>query len=160
MHRAAPNIYEGGLYDLVDGLWPDLKALAGTKGSVAAYIGNGHAIWEAANANMFSRGETALVLATGQFGLSWANSARAMGIEVEVLDFGKSAPVDMGQVEAVLRADQRGADQGGADDAGGYRLDHSHRCGGVACHDGCGGAWCFVGGGLYRVLGLRRISHG
>ena len=107
MHRAAPNIYEGALYDLVASLWPDLKALAGTKGAVAAYIGNGHAVWEAANANLFSRGEKALVLATGQFGLSWANSARAMGIDVEVLDFGKSSPVDMGQVEAALRADTR-----------------------------------------------------
>ena len=108
MHRAAPNIYEGALYDLVASLWPDLKALAGTKASVAAYIGNGHAVWEAANANMFSRGEKALVLATGQFGLSWANSARAMGIEVEVLDFGKSTPVDMARVEGVLRADKAG----------------------------------------------------
>ena len=108
MHRAAPNIYEGALYDMVASLWPDLKTLAGTKSSVAAYIGNGHAVWEAANANMFSRGEKALVLATGQFGLSWANSARAMGIEVEVLDFGKSTPVDMARVESILRADRAG----------------------------------------------------
>jgi aspartate aminotransferase-like enzyme len=69
------------------------------------YIGNGHAGWEAANANLFSRGDKALVLAVGQFGLSWANSARAMGIEVEVLDFGKSSPADMGRIEAALRAD-------------------------------------------------------
>ena len=46
------------------------------------------------------------MLAVGQFGLSWANSARAMGIEVEVLDFGKSAPADMTRVEAALRADR------------------------------------------------------
>ena len=108
MHRASPNIYEGGLHDLVSSLWPDLKALAGTTGDVAAYIGNGHAIWEAANANLFSRGDKALVLAVGQFGLSWAASARAMGIEVDVLDFGKSAPVDMARVEAALRADREG----------------------------------------------------
>jgi alanine-glyoxylate transaminase/serine-glyoxylate transaminase/serine-pyruvate transaminase len=105
MHRGSPNIYEGPLIDLVASLWPDLRAVAGTSGHVAMYIGNGHAAWEAANANLFSRGEKALVLATGQFGLSWANSARAMGVEVEVLDFGKSAPVDMGRVEAALRAD-------------------------------------------------------
>ena len=60
MHRAAPNIYEGGLHDLVDSLWPDLKAVAGTTtASVAGYIGNGHAVWEAANANLFSRGDKA-----------------------------------------------------------------------------------------------------
>ena len=105
MHRGSPNIYEGPLVDLVASLWPDLRAVAGTTGHVAMYIGNGHAAWEAANANIFSRGEKALVLATGQFGLSWANSARAMGIEVEVADFGRSAPVDMGRIEALLRAD-------------------------------------------------------
>ncbi len=108
MHRAAPNIYEGALPDMVATLWPDLKAVAGTQASVAAYIGNGHAAWEAVNANMFSRGERALVIAVGQFGLSWANSARAMGIEVEMLDFGKSTPVDMARVEAALRADREG----------------------------------------------------
>ena len=108
MHRASPNIYEGALHDLVASLWPDLREVAATTGDVAAYIGNGHAIWEAANANIFSKGERALVLATGHFGLSWAASARAMGIEVELLDFGKSAPVDLDRVEAALRADRDG----------------------------------------------------
>ncbi len=105
MHRGSPNIYEGGLIDLVAGLWPDLRRVAGTTAHVAMYIGNGHAGWEAANANLFSRGDKALVLAVGQFGLSWANSARAMGVEVEVLDFGKAVAPDMGRVEAALRAD-------------------------------------------------------
>ncbi len=105
MHQGSPNIYDGPLIDLAAGLFPDLRMVAGTTGHVAMYIGNGHAGWEAANANMFSRGDRALVLATGQFGLSWANAARAVGIEAEVLDFGKSAPVDMGQVEAALRLD-------------------------------------------------------
>ncbi|MFN5999478.1 MAG: pyridoxal-phosphate-dependent aminotransferase family protein [Paracoccaceae bacterium] len=105
MHRGSPNIYEGPLVEMVAGLWPDLRQLAGTLGHVAMYIGNGHAGWEAANANIFSRGDKALVLAVGRFGLSWANSARAMGIDVEVLDFGKSSPVDLDRIEAVLRAD-------------------------------------------------------
>jgi alanine-glyoxylate transaminase / serine-glyoxylate transaminase / serine-pyruvate transaminase len=105
MHQGSPNIYEGHLIEMVASLWPDLRRVAGTTDHVAMYIGNGHAGWEAANANLFSRGDKALVLAVGQFGVSWANSARAMGIEVEVLDFGKSTPVDMARVEAALRAD-------------------------------------------------------
>jgi alanine-glyoxylate transaminase/serine-glyoxylate transaminase/serine-pyruvate transaminase len=105
MHQGSPNIYEGPLIDMVAGLFPDLRTVAGTTGHVAIYIGNGHAGWEAANANLFNRGDKALVLAVGQFGLSWANSARAMGVEVEVLDFGKSMPADMTRVEAALRAD-------------------------------------------------------
>ena len=62
MHRAAPNIYEGKLPDLVETLWPDLRRLAGTTGHVGIWIANGHGAWEAANANLFSRGDKALVL--------------------------------------------------------------------------------------------------
>jgi len=109
MHRAGPNIYAGDLLEMVEGLWPDLKAVAQTKGHVAAYIGNGHATWEAANANLFSRGDKALVLATGRFGHGWAESARAMGIDVQLLDFGKSSAPDFNRVEDALRADTAGA---------------------------------------------------
>jgi len=108
MHRAAPNIYAGALHDMAETLWPDLRRLACTSQHVAAYIGNGHAMWEAANANLFSRGDRALVLATGRFGHGWADSARAMGIGVDVLDFGRSDAPDMGRLEATLRADPEG----------------------------------------------------
>ncbi len=108
MHRGSPNIYEGALVEMVAGLWPDLRRLAGTAHQVATYIGIGHAGWEAATANLFSRGETALVLATGQFGHSWANHARQMGVNVELLDFGRAAPADPAQLEAALRADRAG----------------------------------------------------
>lgn len=105
MHQGAPNIYEGGLVDMAETLWPDLRAVAGTTQNVAMYIANGHGVWEAANSNLFSKGDTALVLATGRFGLSWAESVRARGVAVQVLDFGKSSPPDFNQVEAALRAD-------------------------------------------------------
>ena len=96
---------------MVAGLWPDLRAGRGHDAHVAVYIGNGHAAWEAANANLFSRGDKALVLATGRFGIGWAEAARALGVEVEMLDFGKSAPVDLARFEAALRADQAHADR-------------------------------------------------
>ena len=32
MQRPSPNIYAGALVDMVAGLWPDLRALAGTAG--------------------------------------------------------------------------------------------------------------------------------
>lgn len=108
MHRPAPNIYEGELHDMVAGLYPDLRDIAGTSEHVAIYIANGHGTWEAANANLFSRGDRALVLATGRFGLSWAESARAMGVEVEVIDFGKATPADPHRLEQALRADREG----------------------------------------------------
>ena len=108
MHRAAPDIYAGEIIDLVARIKDDLRDVAGTQAGVACYIGNGHAAWEAANANLFSRGDRALVLATGHFGHGWARSASAMGVAVEVLDFGLHAPVDPGRLEARLRADAAG----------------------------------------------------
>ena len=106
LHRAAPNIYEGELVDAVARIFPDLRRVALSSGHVAIYIANGHGAWEAANANMFSRGDKALVLATGRFGLGWAEHARAMGVSVEIMDFGRSSPADPDRLEAALRADR------------------------------------------------------
>lgn len=108
MHRASPNIYEGELHDLTDSLVPDLKSVAMTDGSVAIYIGNGHAAWEAALANVLSRGDTVLVLATGRFGVGWGEMAEGLGLKVETIDHGSQAPVDLGKVADVLGADKEG----------------------------------------------------
>ena len=99
----------------------DLKRVARTDGAVAIYIGNGHAGWEAATANILAPGERALVVATGRFGLGWAATARQMGVEVEVMDFGFQATVDPERLTARLVAD-RERDQGGAGGADRHRL--------------------------------------
>lgn len=106
MHRAAPDIYGRELHDLTARVRADLCTVAQTSGHVAMYIGNGHAAWEACDANLFSRGDAALVPATGRFGLGWAAHAAAMGVDVQLLDFGRSAPADPGRIEAALRADR------------------------------------------------------
>lgn len=108
MHRASPNIYEGELHDLTDSLVPDLKAVAMTNQNVAIYIGNGHAAWEAALANVVSAGDTVLVLATGRFCIGWGEIATDMGITVQTIDYGDHADIDLAQVEDALRADKAG----------------------------------------------------
>ena len=105
MQRASPNIYEGELHDVTDSLIGDLKQIAGTKGNLAMYIGNGHAAWEAALANVASRGDCVLVLATGRFCIGWGEMAQQMGIEVQTIDYGNTAPIDLDQVAAALAAD-------------------------------------------------------
>ena len=105
MHRPSPNIYAGDLIDLTHSLMPDLKAVARTKHKATIYIGNGHAVWEASLANVINPGDKVLVPATGRFGIGWAEMAERLGAEVEILDFGKSSTMDMGQVEDALRAD-------------------------------------------------------
>ncbi len=106
MHRGAPNIYEGALPDMVAGLVPDLRAVARTSGHVAIYIANGHGAWEAALANTVAPGARVLVPATGRFGHGWAEIAEALGIEAEVIDHGKRAPVDMSRLAETLAADR------------------------------------------------------
>lgn len=106
MHRAAPNIYEGALVEMVDGLRHDLSRVACTQAAPAIYIGNGHAGWEAALANMLAPGMKALAIATGRFGLGWAETGRRMGLDLELLDFGFRGALDPGRVEARLRSDR------------------------------------------------------
>uniref|UniRef100_UPI00404720EE pyridoxal-phosphate-dependent aminotransferase family protein n=1 Tax=Yoonia sp. TaxID=2212373 RepID=UPI00404720EE len=108
MHRASPNIYEGELHDLTHSLIPDLKAVAMTDQSVAIYVGNGHAAWEAALNNVVRAGDTVLVLATGRFCIAWGEVAEGLGVTVQTLDYGNQSCVDLAQVEDVLRADKAG----------------------------------------------------
>ena len=107
MHRAAPNIYEGDLIRLTESLVPDLCALAGTRHHVAIYITNGHGTWEAAVSNLFQAGDKVLVLATGVFAPGWGEMASALGIDVEIMDFGKRAAVDLDRVADRLAADTK-----------------------------------------------------
>ncbi len=108
MHRASPDIYGGPLHALTATVLGDLRQLAGTAAHVAIYIANGHGAWEAANANLFSRGDRALVVATGAFGHSWARSAAGMGVDADLMDFGRSSRADPARIEAALRADREG----------------------------------------------------
>lgn len=108
MHKPSPNIYEGALIDLTATLYPDLKAVARTKGNAAIYIANGHGAWEAALRNVLNAGDKVLVLATGQFGRGWGEMARSLGIECQVLDFGMSSDHDLDAVSEVLQGDQNG----------------------------------------------------
>ena len=105
MHQPAPNIYEGNLHELVESLFPDLNRVAKSSGEVAIYIANGHGVWEAALTNILCRGDKVLALATGLFVLAWAQMAERLGLEVDVVDFGKSATIDLEVLEAKLRAD-------------------------------------------------------
>jgi len=106
MHRPAPNIYEGDLVEMTATLVRDLKWVARTAHEVVMYAANGHGAWEAALANTIRPGEKVLVLASGQFGHGWAEMARRLGIEVDLIDFGMTAPADPARLEQALRADR------------------------------------------------------
>ncbi|MDO5706018.1 MAG: aminotransferase class V-fold PLP-dependent enzyme [Paracoccus sp. (in: a-proteobacteria)] len=104
MHRVSPDIYGDHLAAVNAGLIDGLRWLAGTAGTVVPYIGNGHAGWEAASANLLSPGDAVLVLVSGRFGEGWAELLRMQGMAVEVMDFGATAP-DPARVAERLAAD-------------------------------------------------------
>ena len=108
MHRASPNIYEGEIVSEVEGMIPDLRAVARTEHEVAIYICNGHGAWEASLRNVVKPGDRILAIQTGRFGTNWGVLASQMGVDVQKLDFGMQSPADANKLEEVLRADTEG----------------------------------------------------
>jgi alanine-glyoxylate transaminase/serine-glyoxylate transaminase/serine-pyruvate transaminase len=108
MHRPAVDIYSGPLLDVTASCLTDLQKLFRTRGQTYIYIANGHGAWEASLCNLFSRGDTVLVLESGLFAAAWGRSAQGLGIGVETLPGDWRRAVDPAALEARLRADEAG----------------------------------------------------
>jgi alanine-glyoxylate transaminase/serine-glyoxylate transaminase/serine-pyruvate transaminase len=107
MHRPAVDIYSGPLLALTDGLLRDVARVFNTKGRAYIYIANGHGAWEASITNVLSKGDRILVLESGRFAIGWGESARRMGVEVEILKGDMRRAVRPAEVEARLKADRK-----------------------------------------------------
>ncbi len=79
------------------------------KGFVITYAASGNGAWDASIANVFSPGDKVLVPTTGFFADRWANTARAYGLEVEILTTPDRRAVDPEAVANVLAADTKHA---------------------------------------------------
>jgi alanine-glyoxylate transaminase/serine-glyoxylate transaminase/serine-pyruvate transaminase len=108
MHRPAVDIYSGPLLALTDGLLRDVARVFNTTGRAYIYSANGHGAWEATVTNVLSKGDRILVLESGRFAINWGESARRMGVEVEILKGGMRRAVRPAEVEARLKADKGG----------------------------------------------------
>ena len=84
-----------------------LKGVLKTKqGFVIAYAASGHGAWDASIANLFSPGDKVLVCQAGYFSENWSATARAYGVEVEVVAATERRAVDPKAVEERLAADR------------------------------------------------------
>lgn len=106
MHRPAVDIYAGPLLALTDSLLKDVARVFETTGHAYIYISNGHGAWEASLTNVLSKGDRILVLESGRFAIGWGESARRMGVEVEILKGDMRRAVRPAEVEARLKADK------------------------------------------------------
>ena len=82
------------------------KILKTEKGFVITYAASGNGAWDASMANCFSPGDKVLVPTSGFFTDRWANTARAYGLEVELVQTPERRPVDPAAIERHLAADK------------------------------------------------------
>jgi alanine-glyoxylate transaminase/serine-glyoxylate transaminase/serine-pyruvate transaminase len=82
-----------------------LKRVLGTGHEVFLYTGSGHAAWEATLVNLFSPGDTLLIIESGYFSEDWAGMAKDLGLEVRLVAADWRQGADPAAVEAALRAD-------------------------------------------------------
>jgi alanine-glyoxylate transaminase/serine-glyoxylate transaminase/serine-pyruvate transaminase len=87
MNRQAVDFNRPDFLTMLEGIYPEMMALFRLQaGQVFIYAANGHGGWEAAISNLLAPGDRVLVPETGQFGRGWAEAAKALGVEVEMLE--------------------------------------------------------------------------
>jgi alanine-glyoxylate transaminase / serine-glyoxylate transaminase / serine-pyruvate transaminase len=85
-----------------------MKGILKTKqGFVICYAASGNGAWDASIANVFSPGDKVLVPTTGFFADRWANTARAYGLDVDILETSDRRAVDPEAVAKRLAADTK-----------------------------------------------------
>jgi len=104
---SAPTIDHRGpdFAELTQAVLPALAPVFGTSGPVVIYPSSGTGAWEAALVNTLSPGDHVLIGETGQFSTLWAELARRIGLEVEVLPGDWRHGVDPDAVRTRLAAD-------------------------------------------------------
>ena len=100
--RAMPNIYDGELIDVSEEMFERLRPIAKTDGHVFVTIGNGHSAWEMTTSNVFSAGDTVLVLEAGRFATVWGEAVQVAGVKVDFVPGSDRGPVDIDAVSEQL----------------------------------------------------------
>jgi alanine-glyoxylate transaminase/serine-glyoxylate transaminase/serine-pyruvate transaminase len=108
MHRQPLDLVDERLKAIAHSCFADLREVFRTTGQVFIYAANGHGGWEAALANICVPGDAVLIPEVGHFSNSWADHARAMGLETVVIQGDWRHAIDPGRIEERLRADRDG----------------------------------------------------
>ncbi|MDD4953587.1 MAG: alanine--glyoxylate aminotransferase family protein [Candidatus Omnitrophica bacterium] len=84
-----------------------LKYVFQTTGDVFMLASSGTGAMEAAVVNLFSAGDTALVIQAGKFGERWTELCKAYGVVAEVIDVEWGKAVDPAKIQAALKANPK-----------------------------------------------------
>ena len=84
-----------------------VKRVMKTDQTLYMYTASGHGAWEAAIANLFSPGETVLMVESGYFSESWTQMATSFGVKVEKLGADWRKGVDIAKLSERLAKDKQ-----------------------------------------------------
>jgi len=103
--RPSQDFMEESFIALFEDCVRRLKRVIGTDGHVFMYAASGHGAWEASLVNLFSPGDTLLMLESGYFSESWTEMARKFGLEVVIVPAEWRRGAQIEAVKAALAAD-------------------------------------------------------
>jgi alanine-glyoxylate transaminase/serine-glyoxylate transaminase/serine-pyruvate transaminase len=106
MDRGAIDFTGAEFKAIAEECFAGLKRVFKTEETILAYAATGHGAWEAALVNLFSPGDTILVVESGFFSLNWGMRGDAFGLDVETLPKDWRRPADPAKLEARLREDR------------------------------------------------------
>jgi alanine-glyoxylate transaminase/serine-glyoxylate transaminase/serine-pyruvate transaminase len=108
MHRQPLDLVDRRLKDIAKSCFDDLHDVFRTSAKVFIYAANGHGGWEAALANICVPGDVVLLPEIGHFSKTWADHARALGLEADVIAGDWRQAVDPQRITERLREDRHG----------------------------------------------------
>ncbi len=105
MDRNSMDFVEADFLEIYDEARAGLKRILFTEGELFFYAATGHGAWEATMVNLFSPGDTVLMVGGGYFSTAWAALSQAFGINAELLEVDWREGVTIAALTERLAAD-------------------------------------------------------
>jgi alanine-glyoxylate transaminase/serine-glyoxylate transaminase/serine-pyruvate transaminase len=103
--RPTIDFHDPEFREVFDACFAGVKQVLRTRHRLFMYAASGHGAWEASLSNLFSPGETVLIVESGYFSDEWAKMARALGLEVRMVAADWRHGVEIDAVKAALAED-------------------------------------------------------
>ena len=106
MDRPVMDFLAPEFLDIQRACMAGVKRVLKTDQTLFMHASTGHGAWEAAVANLFSPGETVLVVETGYFSLGWKEMVETLGLKVETVPADWRKGVEIAKVAERLAQDK------------------------------------------------------
>jgi alanine-glyoxylate transaminase / serine-glyoxylate transaminase / serine-pyruvate transaminase len=108
VQQASVEYNDPAFLEVYDVAFEGLKRILGTTHNLFLYNASGHGAWEAALQNLFSPGDTVLVVESGVFSESWGDMAVKLGLTLRILQADWRTGANLSDLDMVLRDDRAG----------------------------------------------------